>query len=135
MPGRGMTRTNLARARVRNTGVVEELHPDGIARRYLGDVGLCGIAERAQVATKIVVVGCQIVKSVGELGRLVADAASGLTNVLPVRRSLSVQHELAEDIMSGSRRCQTGSDCNGQRKILHCVWLRIETNLETKERV
>lgn len=119
--GEGVTHTNLTRTRMRNTGVVEELHPDSIARGDLSDLSLGSIAERAQVTAEVVIIGCQIVKGAGVLGRLVDYTASSLTNVLPIRRSLSVQHELAEDIMGGSRRCQAGSGCNDEREILHCL--------------
>lgn len=103
-----------------NVGVVEELHAKGIAGSDDRNVGVCGAAERAQVAAEVVVVGGQIVEGVGELGGHVVLSPGGLTDVLPVLGSFAIEDELAEDVVGSSRANQANCSCRDDGKVLHC---------------
>lgn len=79
--------------------VVKQLHPDSITRCDISNLSLRSVTERAQIAPEVVIIGSQVVKSVGELGRHVVRRTRSLTNVLPVFGNFVVQHELAEDVV------------------------------------
>lgn len=99
--------------------VVKQLHPDGVTRSDIGDLSLGSVTERAQIAPEIVIVGSQVVKSVGELGRHVVLRTRSLTNVLPVFGNFVVQHELAEDVVRRSGMGQHSGHSEKICKILH----------------
>lgn len=104
---------------MRNGGIVEKFHANGITGSDFRNLGFGGVAERAQVAAEVAVVGGQVVKGVGELGGHVAFAAGSLANVLPVLGDFTIQNELAEDVV---RRCRGGQRrCSREKsgKVLH----------------
>lgn len=110
--------TDLARSRVGNAAIVEELHGDGVTSGDSGDLGVGSVGERSKVATEVGVIGGKVVVGVGVLGGHVVLSTSGLTNVLPVVGGDSVQNKLAEDVMS-SRRLGKPSGSNESGGSLH----------------
>lgn len=112
-------RTNLTRSRVRNASIIKQLHPNGITSSNVSNLRLGGIAERAQVAAEVGIVGGQIVEGLGELGGHVVLLPSSLADVLPVLGDLVVQHELAEDVVRRSGMGQHSGDSQKACKMLH----------------
>lgn len=95
---------------MRNASIVKQLHPDGITRSDSSDLRLGSIAERAQVAAEISVIGSQIVECLAELGRHVVLFASSLANILPVLGNFVVQNEFAENVVCRSGMGQHSGD-------------------------
>ena len=104
---------------MRDRSVVEELHGDGVSSSNISDFSLCSIAERSQIAAKVVATGCQIVECRGEFCGHIALVPSCLTDVLPVLRYFIVQNKLAENVVRRNGLSQYSGDRNEGSKMLH----------------